>query len=186
MNIDPNSALSRVPPEIFSEIFSLASDGQSLRYNQGLWSIGRVCGRWRSIVLSDPTLWAHLRISLKWAVDEEPIPYNVLPYDGGFPWNASVFPSSMGEAPEHHTQEIVALADEALASLPVIRDYTCITPRTVALLLKHLSRSQAAPLTIDLTAPSNRMLSTDVYLMRFFQLIFSQSRRFKDSAPLSI
>ncbi|PBK65202.1 hypothetical protein ARMSODRAFT_447556 [Armillaria solidipes] len=61
--MDSQKAIARIPPEIFSAIFSLVPNDHSLNVTQGLWPLGRVCSFWRSIILSDPTSWTHLNIS---------------------------------------------------------------------------------------------------------------------------
>ncbi|PBK65184.1 hypothetical protein ARMSODRAFT_1022606 [Armillaria solidipes] len=61
--MDSQKAIARLPPEIFSAIFSLVPNDHSLNITRGLWPLGRVCSFWRSILLSDPTLWTHLNIS---------------------------------------------------------------------------------------------------------------------------
>ncbi len=61
--MDSQKAIARIPSEIFSAIFSLVPNDNSLNVTRGLWPIGRVCSFWRSILLSDPTLWTHLNIS---------------------------------------------------------------------------------------------------------------------------
>ncbi len=61
--MDSQKAIARIPSEIFSAIFSLVPNDNSLDVTRGLWPIGRLCSFWRSILLSDPTLWTHLNIS---------------------------------------------------------------------------------------------------------------------------
>ncbi|KAK0489957.1 hypothetical protein EDD18DRAFT_1358921 [Armillaria luteobubalina] len=61
--MDSQKAIARIPPEIFSTIFSLVPNDQSLNVARGLWPLGRVCSFWRSIILSDPSPWTHLNIS---------------------------------------------------------------------------------------------------------------------------
>ncbi|KAK0217214.1 hypothetical protein IW262DRAFT_177108 [Armillaria fumosa] len=60
--MDSQKAIARIPPEIFSTIFSLVPNDQSLNITQGLWPLGRVCSFWRSIISSDPSPWTHLNI----------------------------------------------------------------------------------------------------------------------------
>ncbi|KAK0217074.1 hypothetical protein IW262DRAFT_1508180 [Armillaria fumosa] len=54
--MDPRSALSDVPLEVFCKILALASAGQFLKTAQVLWAINIICSQWRSVALSDPTL----------------------------------------------------------------------------------------------------------------------------------
>ncbi len=61
--MDSQKAIARIPPEIFSAIFSLIPNDHSLNVTQGLWPLGRVCSFWGSIILSDPTSWTRLNIS---------------------------------------------------------------------------------------------------------------------------
>ncbi|KAK0205378.1 hypothetical protein DFS33DRAFT_1327818 [Desarmillaria ectypa] len=59
------SAFRKFPPEILTQIFQLAvasPPGEQpkgiMQVFESLWRIGAVCGLWRSIVLSNPPLWA--------------------------------------------------------------------------------------------------------------------------------
>ncbi|KAF7370224.1 F-box domain-containing protein [Mycena sanguinolenta] len=64
------SPLRSMPPEILSLIFTFASPPHAFanktmnRYlmnmHEGPWVLSAVCSRWRSIVLAQPSLWAHI------------------------------------------------------------------------------------------------------------------------------
>ncbi|KAK0186984.1 hypothetical protein F5146DRAFT_1123854 [Armillaria mellea] len=60
------SAINRFPPEVLMHIFSLISWGtdycEVLDITQGPWLIGRVCGQWRGVIHSHPSVWASIRI----------------------------------------------------------------------------------------------------------------------------
>ncbi|KAJ6603239.1 hypothetical protein DFH09DRAFT_1019247, partial [Mycena vulgaris] len=59
------SPVRRMPHEVLSEIFVLALPSrkdalESNRFdaNGTPWTLGRVCGQWRSVTLSSPALWS--------------------------------------------------------------------------------------------------------------------------------
>lgn len=60
------SAINRFPPEVLMHIFSLISWGtdycEVLDITQGPWLIGRVCGQWRDVIHSHPSVWASISI----------------------------------------------------------------------------------------------------------------------------
>ncbi|KAK0502499.1 hypothetical protein EDD18DRAFT_1141155 [Armillaria luteobubalina] len=60
------SAINRLPPEVLMHIFSLMSWGTDyydvLDVTQGPWVIGRVCGQWRDVIHSYPSVWASISI----------------------------------------------------------------------------------------------------------------------------
>lgn len=63
------SAINRVPPEVLMHIFSLMCWGRAistcydiLDLTQGPWLIGRVCGQWRELITSFPSVWASIGI----------------------------------------------------------------------------------------------------------------------------
>ncbi len=60
------SAINRLPPEVLMHIFSLLSWGTDyydvLDITQGPWLIGRVCGQWRDVINSYPSVWASIGI----------------------------------------------------------------------------------------------------------------------------
>ncbi|KAK0200463.1 hypothetical protein DFS33DRAFT_158662 [Desarmillaria ectypa] len=65
----PPSAINRLPPEVLMHIFSLMCWGRArgscydvLDITQGPWLIGRVCGQWRDVIHSFPSVWASISI----------------------------------------------------------------------------------------------------------------------------
>ncbi|KAJ7812034.1 hypothetical protein B0H14DRAFT_2377905, partial [Mycena olivaceomarginata] len=56
------SPLRRIPPEILSLIFDFASPFTEcfMIIEDGPWPLSAVCSRWRSIALSQPSLWTEL------------------------------------------------------------------------------------------------------------------------------
>ncbi|PBK61016.1 hypothetical protein ARMSODRAFT_965399 [Armillaria solidipes] len=60
------SAINRLPPEVLMHIFSLMSWGTDyydvLDITHGPWLIGRICGQWRDVIHSYPSVWASMRI----------------------------------------------------------------------------------------------------------------------------
>ncbi|KAJ7488834.1 hypothetical protein FB451DRAFT_1552806 [Mycena latifolia] len=61
-----------LPTELLTKIWKLALPtreealeiGKRPLFHQGPWVLGRVCGRWRAIMLNTPDMWSHLFISI--------------------------------------------------------------------------------------------------------------------------
>ncbi|KAK0450344.1 uncharacterized protein EV420DRAFT_1563033 [Desarmillaria tabescens] len=193
--MDPGSALSHFPSEIFCRIFALASDGQSLKTTQGPWAISKVCSRWRSIVLSTPTLWTRLQINLAlWIPDarrrrnEFGWPsrdvYNDLldhmPFADDFDQDQESFVLSetyaISAGARENDEDL--RERESVCSPGVQRGSTHLSEWTIARLREQLGRSQSAPLDVKVYIPSAAPPTTP-YLIPFIELLFSQSHRFK-------
>lgn len=193
--MDPRSALSDVPPEVFCKIFALASGGQSLKTTQGLWAISSVCSHWRSVALSDPTLWARLQINLMLQVQ---IVKKVGNRRKGFGnslqdyfLNDLAFLDSDREEVEE-VDEIVTYStlvgagedNEDLQegdidpSPRMRRETTRLSEGAIAALREHLTRSQSVPLYVNVSVPSTAPPTTPC-LIPFIELLLSQSHRFK-------
>ncbi|KAJ7147643.1 hypothetical protein C8R43DRAFT_1237164 [Mycena crocata] len=60
------SPLRRIPPEVLAEIFSwtlpsagdLLNSGFLLHWKEAPWMLTHICGRWRTVALSTPSLWS--------------------------------------------------------------------------------------------------------------------------------
>ncbi|KAJ7464475.1 hypothetical protein FB451DRAFT_1263612 [Mycena latifolia] len=67
------SPLRRMPTELLSLIFkyTLPPHGHFPRVDSGPWAIAAVCSRWRTIVLSQPTLWS--TVVLDFTDDPRPV-----------------------------------------------------------------------------------------------------------------
>ncbi|PBK71280.1 hypothetical protein ARMSODRAFT_955074 [Armillaria solidipes] len=192
--MDPRSALSDVPPEVFCKIFALASGGQSLKTTQGLWAISGVCSHWRSVALSDPTLWARLQINLMVQVEIVKKAGNRRKGLGNsfddFLNHLASLDSDREEVEE--VDEIVTYStlvgagedNEDLQegdidpSLRMRRETTCLSEGAIAALREHLTRSQSVPLYVNVSVPSTAPPTTP-YLIPFIELLLSQSHRFK-------
>ncbi|KAJ7605296.1 hypothetical protein FB45DRAFT_953414 [Roridomyces roridus] len=74
------SPIRRVPPEILAEIFSwtlpgpheaFALAGEKAKHSP--WILGHICGRWRAIALSVPSLWSLIHVAGRTSVDPLPM-----------------------------------------------------------------------------------------------------------------
>ncbi|KAL0574816.1 hypothetical protein V5O48_007153 [Marasmius crinis-equi] len=60
------SPVQRMPPEIMTEIFTRCAQKSDLsREMPGIISASRVCGRWRELALSTPSVWSSITISIE-------------------------------------------------------------------------------------------------------------------------
>ncbi|KAJ7738101.1 hypothetical protein B0H14DRAFT_2407992, partial [Mycena olivaceomarginata] len=59
------SPLCRIPPEILLLIFTCAlpSTTSLMNLKDGPWPLSRVCSQWRTIALSQPSLWTELSLN---------------------------------------------------------------------------------------------------------------------------
>ncbi|PBK83896.1 hypothetical protein ARMGADRAFT_1170282 [Armillaria gallica] len=190
--MDPRSALSDVPPEVFCKIFALASGGQSLKTTQGLWAISSFCSHWRSVALSDPTLWARLQINLMLQVQ---IVKKVGNRREGFGnslrdyiLNDLAFLDSdreeVDEIVTHSTLVGAGKENEDLQagdidpSTRMRRETTRLSEGAIVALREHLTRSQSVPLHVNVSVPSTAPPTTPC-LIPFIELLLFQSHRFK-------
>ncbi|KAL0571893.1 hypothetical protein V5O48_010067 [Marasmius crinis-equi] len=61
----PVSTVSRLPPEILSEIFSFCPrEDSTFDPSATIWSLGRVCSLWRQISIATPRLWVSVSLRL--------------------------------------------------------------------------------------------------------------------------
>ncbi|KAK0235362.1 hypothetical protein EDD85DRAFT_792208 [Armillaria nabsnona] len=173
--MDPRSALSNVPPEVFCKIFALASGGQSLKTTQGLWVISSVCSHWRSVALSDPTLWARLQINLMLQVQ---IVRKVGNRRKGL--GNSIEDDFLNHlASLDSDRENEDLQERDIDPSPRMRrETTCLSEGAIAALREHLTGSHSVPLYVNVSVPSTAPPTTPC-LIPFIELLLSQSHRFK-------
>ncbi|KAK0229506.1 hypothetical protein EDD85DRAFT_793987 [Armillaria nabsnona] len=78
MSVTQTDVTAVAPPEILSRILSLSLDtdcpAESLDIRKGAWPYGRVCRRWRDLVLSNPFLWDHFVAQIAQPLPEWPLP----------------------------------------------------------------------------------------------------------------
>lgn len=55
---------TRLPAEILAEIFHFAAPVVDTNVGKGIWSLGRVCSYWRNVLLSAPSLWSTIDITI--------------------------------------------------------------------------------------------------------------------------
>ncbi|KAK0186674.1 hypothetical protein F5146DRAFT_139132 [Armillaria mellea] len=188
--MDTRTVLSQVPPEVFCKIFALASGQQSLRTTQGLWAVSSVCSHWRSVALSDPTLWARLQIDLTVYVERETVQTAAnWGNDDRFEDFLDHLQVARGERAEEirtyylfggvreDNEDLQEGDGDSAPRMYRPREPTYLSQGTVAALREHLARSRSVPLCVSISVPSAASPTTP-YLIPFIELLLSQSHRF--------
>ncbi|PBK68568.1 hypothetical protein ARMSODRAFT_206378 [Armillaria solidipes] len=168
MSVIQTDATAAAPPEILSRILSLSLDidcpAESLDVRKGAWPYGRVCRRWRDLVLSNPFLWDHFVAQIAQPLPEWPLPD---------------VPEAMRHGPGG-----IDIAKEAQIQYKrhydnFIKDRTTLSPSSVSILMEYLKRSGGVPLHVSLEVPESVELANRDIKDAFFALLLSHVSRWK-------
>ncbi|KAK0452115.1 uncharacterized protein EV420DRAFT_1558928, partial [Desarmillaria tabescens] len=168
MSVAQTDTTAVAPTEILSRIFSLSLDtdapAESLDVRKGAWSYGRVCRRWRSLVLSNPFLWDHFAAQIAQPITEWPL--------SNVPKTIRYGPSSIDIVKEDRIQY-------KRQYKKFLKDRTTLSSSSVPILTEYLKRSGGVPLHISLTVAESVERADPDIKDAFFALLLSHVPRWK-------
>ncbi|SJL11635.1 uncharacterized protein ARMOST_15041 [Armillaria ostoyae] len=161
MSASQKDATAAVPPEILSRIVSLSleteSPAESLDVTKGAWPYGRVCRRWRDLVLSDPFLWDDLVMKVA-----HPVPPFI-----------TYGPDGIDIVNEAEIQS------HKRSSHKFLKDKTILSSSSVSILTEYLKRSRGLPLHVSLMVTESAGCADSSIFHAFFTLLLSHVPRWK-------
>ncbi|PBK87862.1 hypothetical protein ARMGADRAFT_1034471 [Armillaria gallica] len=156
INVTQTDATAVAPPEILSLSLDTNCPAESLDVRKGAWPYGRVCHRWRDLVLSNLFLWDHFVLQITQPFPEWPLPDvpEAIRYGPG---SINIAKAAQIQYRRHYDN--------------FINDKMTLSSLSVSILMEYLKRSGGVPLHVSLEVPESVELANRDIKDAFFAFL---------------